>query len=264
MKAKNSEKTPHKKGRAALKSLAVLVFWLAVWQILSFLVHKELLLPAPLLVGQRFCELICTGEFWLIAGASLLRILEGFVCGMLGGVALAILMHFSPLVRALFAPLIKALRATPVASFIILALVWISAIRLPAFISFLMVLPVAWANTQAGISDTDPQLLEMAAAYHLPKITVWRKIYFPSLYPHLISAATTGLGLAWKSGITAEVIVSPRLAIGSELQAAKVYLETTDTFVWTAVVIALSLLLEQLLLRLARRGRKRYEARVKQ
>ena len=52
-----------------------------------------------------------------------------------------------------------------------------------------------------------------------------------------VAPATTGLGLAWKSGITAEVVASPKFAIGSGLQSTKVYLETPDIFVWTIVVV---------------------------
>ena len=241
------------KALSVLKGFAVAVFWLAIWWLLAVAVNRELLLPDPLTVVERFGVLVVQPEFWLITVKSLLRVLAGFVLGMLSGMLLAVLMHKSKVIYAVFSPFIKTVRATPVASFIILALVWISSGMLPIFISMLMVLPVAWANTISGIENTDKQLLEMAQLFKVRPWKIWLGIYWPSLRPYLLAAATTGLGLAWKSGITAEVIASPKFAIGSELQSAKVYLETPDIFVWTIVVVVLSVALEKLLLRLMKR-----------
>jgi len=238
----------------AIRGLGIALFWLMVWWLLALAVNKNFLLPSPQAVGERFIALVFTGEFWQVSLWSLLRIVAGFGLGLAAGVALGLLMHKSRIAYMLLAPFIKAVRATPVVSFILLALVWIAGGALPIFISFLMVLPVAWANTSSGIESTDQQLLEMAALFRIRPGRVVRRIYLPSLKPYLVAAATTGLGLAWKSGITAEVISSPRLAIGSELQSAKIYLETADMFVWTIVVIILSLLLERLLLAVVKPG----------
>jgi NitT/TauT family transport system permease protein len=54
------------------------------------------------------------------------------------------------------------------------------------------------------------------------------------------------MGLAWKSGVAAEVLCQPKLAIGSELYYSKIYLETPELFAWTALVIILSFILEKL------------------
>lgn len=239
---------------SVLKGIGVALFWLIIWWLLALIVNKELLLPTPLVIGERFCELIVSAQFWHITAMSLLRIVAGFIIGLLAGILLAVLMNKSRLLYAVFSPIIKIVRAAPVASFILLALVWLASGKLPVFISALMVLPIVWANTFEGIKATDKQLLQMADCFQVGHWRKLRSIYLPSLQPYLLAAATTGMGLAWKSGITAEVIAYPKIAIGSELQAAKVYLETADVFVWTLVVILLSILLEKLLQRLLKRG----------
>jgi len=244
-----------KRGYRVLRGIGVAIFWVAVWWILAAIIHKELLLPDPVSVAIRFGELVVTWPFWQVTLSSLFRVVAGFALGMVFGILLAVLMYKSRMAFALFSPLIKVVRATPVASFIILALVWISGGRLPIFISFLMVLPVAWSNAYTGLKNTDPQLLQMASVFNVSPWAICRNIYVPSLHPYLVAAATTGLGLAWKSGITAEVIASPSFAIGSKLQNAKVALETVDVFVWTVVVVALSMLLEMLLLRAVKGGK---------
>ena len=75
------------------------------------------------------------------------------------------------------------------------------------------------------------------------------KIY-GSLLPHFRSAASLGLGLCWKAGIAAEVIGLPAGTVGEALYNAKVYYETADLFAWTVVIVAMSVVVEKLFLRL--------------
>ena len=123
----------------------------------------------------------------------------------------------------------------------------------PAVIAGLMVLPVVWENVTQGLRATDGQLLELARAYRFSRWKTVRLVYLPSLRPHLRSAAATAMGLAWKSGVAAEVLCLPRLGIGAQISRAKQTFETADLFAWTAVVILLSLLMERALTRLIRR-----------
>ena len=114
-------------------------------------------------------------------------------------------------------------------------------------ISALMVVPVVWANLSRGIRETDRQLLELAKAYRFPLFKTVRLVYLPSLRPYFVSAITTATGLAWKSGVAAEVLCVPKASIGTQIFNTKLYLEIPDLFAWTAVVVALSLVLEKLL-----------------
>ena len=235
--------------RKLFRTLAVLLFWLLVWQFAALRVGQELLLPSPVQVARALYALSRTAEFWLTVGQSLLRVLSGIVLAALFGVLLAFLTHKSPLANALFSPLMTLVKSTPVASFIILALVWLGRGAVPLFIAALMVLPVVWSNMSAGLRGIDPQLLELSRVYRLPKARVLRRVVWPSVRPHLRSALRSALGLGWKAGIAAEVLTVPPYSIGKRIFEAKLYLETTELFAWTAAVILLSLTIERLLLR---------------
>ena len=233
-----------------LRRLAVLAFWLLVWALAAAAAGKELLLPTPLSVGQELAGLAGTADFWLTLGSSILRILTGISSAVILGVSVGLLTHKSALARELFSPLMTLLKSTPVASFIILALVWLGRSSVPVFIAGLMVLPVVWANTAAGLAGIDPRLLELARVYRLPRGRVLRRIVWPSVLPHLRAALRSALGLGWKAGIAAEVLTVPPYSIGKRIYEAKLYLETTELFAWTAAVVALSFLIERVLLRL--------------
>lgn len=230
-----------------LKKALIALIYLAVWEAASLLVGKELLLPAPLATVRRLFELLAKGESWAYAGLSLLRIMSGYLLGVISGVLLAVLTANSRFAESLLAPLRGVVKATPVTSFILLALLWLNSSLVPLFISFLMVLPMVWADTAGAILHTDPRLLEMGKVYGLSKAQTIKKIYAPSALPQFLAACTTSLGFAWKSGVAAEIIALPRRSIGYQLYESKLRIETLDLFAWTLLVILLSMLLEWVL-----------------
>ncbi len=236
--------------RKLIPVLAALLFWGGLWALLSRLIGQELLLPSPLRVLRRLTELAATGDFWATAAWSILRVLAGIVSAVLLGVLLAILTEWSSAAKVLLSPVMTLVKSTPVASFIILALIWLGRSVLPVFIAGLMVLPVVWANVSAGIAGRDPQLLELARVYALPRGRILRRITIPSVLPHFRAALSSALGLGWKAGIAAEVLTVPQRSIGRMIFESKLYLETTDLFAWTLTVIVVSLVIERLLLRL--------------
>lgn len=229
-------------------------FWLGAWQFAALLVDwsvggrgNELLLPYPLTVLQRLLELAGQGSFWGSICATLLRILLGMVLGTLAGTLLAALTCAFRWADALFSPAVRVIRAAPVVSFILLVLLWSGKSTVPMVIAGLMVLPVIWGGVSQGIRSTDPKLLEMALAYRFGRWKILRLIYLPSLAPGFRAAAATSLGLAWKSGVAAEVLCLPEQSIGFHIYRSRQYLETPELFAWTVMVVTLSLLLEHLL-----------------
>lgn len=227
------------------EGLVAAVFWLAVWVVAFLVIREPLLLPAPWAVAWSLGRLVFTVEFWAVTFSSLLRILVGFVLGLCCGGLLAALSAACPPLRATVALPMGIIKATPVASFVILALLFLRGQGFSTFIAFLMVLPLAWSNILQGIESTDKDLLEMTRVYRFSRWDGVRYLYLPSVFPYLLSAARVGMGFAWKAGIAGEVIAIPSGAIGTQLYNAKVYLNTADLFAWTAVVILLSLLLEK-------------------
>ena len=207
-----------------------------------------MLLASPLTVIKRLAVLAVTTPFWQSILFSLLRIIGGFLCGVLFGTLLAIFAVNHTKFEELIAPLILLIKTIPVASFIILVLIFISSKNLSVIISFLMVLPIVYTNVRNGILETDRNLLEMANVFSLSRFKKFRYIYVPQVFPYFQSACSVCLGLAFKSGIAAEVIGIPTGSIGEHLYNAKIYLNTPDLFAWTLVIVLLSLTLEKLLL----------------
>ena len=239
-----------------LKYLVIAIIWLGLWQIIAMAIGKELLFPSPISVAKRLFELSLTGEFYKIILHSLLRILAGMIIGTLVGVLCGSLTAFSKTAREFFSPALAVIKATPVASFIILIVLYISRDLAPLIIALMMVTPIVWTGVEAGILNTDPQLIEMAKAYKMGSWAKLRHIFIPSIAPYFLTALRSSLGMAWKAGIAAEVLLEPFISIGKMIADAKSYLETTDLFAWTVVVVVLSVLIEKIMLLLLKKALK--------
>lgn len=237
-----------KNSRSILKKLLIILFWIGVWAVSATLVDQQLLLPSPISVVLRLFSLMGEGKFWSTTGITILRIMVGILVSTMLGVLMAVLTSRFALLNDLFSPLLTVIKATPVASFIILLLIWIGRDTVPAVVSGLMVLPVVLNSTSAGIKNIDKDLLEMADVYQLSPLTTLRRVMIPSVMPYFVSAIKTSIGMGWKAGIAAEVLTVPVRSIGKMIYESKLYMETTDLFAWTLLVILISLFIEKIII----------------
>lgn len=228
--------------------------WLVLWHLAAERLALPLLLPGPGAVFQRLAQLAGQRFFWQTVCRSIGHIAGGFSLGLAAGGALAAAAFVCRFAQAMIRLPLALIKAAPVASFIILALVWLPSRRLPLFIAFLMTIPLAYENILQGLAAADPLLLEMAQVYRLSRRQVFRQIYLPALAPYGIAALRAGLGFAWKAGVAAEVLAVSAGSIGGQLYNAKVALETVDLFAWTAAIILLSLAMEKAVSALVSRG----------
>ena len=228
-----------------IRILAVL-FWIAIWQFASMYLKQEILLASPVSVVRKLFELSFTGNFWQSVGFSFVRIVTGFLLAMFLGIFLAVLAYWSKTVEILIVPVIAVVKSTPVASFIILCLIWIPSKNLSVFISFLMVLPVIYTNILEGIRQTDSKILEMAKVFQVNPGRKIRYIYVSQVLPYFLSACRISLGMCWKAGVAAEIIGMPKGSVGQMLYMSKIYLDTDDLLAWTVIIVVLSVIFEKL------------------
>jgi NitT/TauT family transport system permease protein len=244
------------KASSLIRFLASSGIWIALWAIISHSLGKAVLLPSPLNVLSRLIALCQTSLFWKSIAVSSSHILLGFGISCVLGITLAVGSSQIPLFHDLIRPPVALIKAMPVAAFSILALLWIKASSFSILVSCLMSLPLMFTSTREGISQMDPQILQMLKLFHVNRARRLTKAYIPSVLPYALSGASGALGIAWKSGIAAEVIGLPAGTMGLALYKAKITLETGDVFAFTLMIILLCALSEFLLKTLAKRLRQ--------
>ena len=199
-----------KKGRnlinVASYAMAIAI-WLVIWHIAAIGIDNEIFLPTPEKVLEvLICELIPAKEFWSSLLASVFRIAIGFIIGSVLGVILAVLSYVCIAIKIFLWFPIKVIKSVPVASFVILTLLWVDSEQLAIVIPAMIVLPTLYINTLSGIEQRDVKLLEMANVFNVPIHRKLINIYIPGVIPYVLSASSLAVGMAWKSGIAAEII----------------------------------------------------------
>jgi len=244
------------RSRRWLKKLGIGLLWLALWHLTYKVVDRALYVPSVISVIKALLGLIVDIRFWQIIAASVYRVLAGLSLSLIFGISIGILCGLNGLFYDFINPVVKAIKATPVISFIIIALIWFKSTNVPIFIGFLMCFPIIWTNVVSGIRNIDIKLIEMAKVYQLKRSVIIRKIYLPHIKPFFTAGVIMALGLGWKVSVAAEVLSHPQYAIGSNLHSAKAYLDTPLLFAWTIVVIMLSFMFESFFTLWAKGSRK--------
>lgn len=237
-----------------IQKLTAIAIALLTWQAVAMLLHNDIVLVEPLVVGRRLLDLIPTAAYWVVIAVSALRILLGLLLAVASGLLCAALAARFSWMNTLLWPYVACMKSTPVASFIILCLVWVSTKNLSMLTIFLICFPIVYANMYESFVSVDKKMVQMLDIFRVPFLRRLRCLYIPHAMPFFLSTLKISIGMAFKSGIAAEVIGLPRGTIGSLLYESKIYLNTADMFAWTATIIAVSMLLEKLILQLVQQG----------
>lgn len=236
--------------KKALRIALCFVFWVLVWQVFSAVLARPTVLPTPIAVLRKLCELMGTDSFYLDCLHSLGRIFAGLVFGILGGVLIAALCAWLGIFDGVLSPAVSVIKATPIASIIILMLFVMEKSYVPMVAAMLMALPIVFSNVRKGIASVPTEQREVADVFGFGFIKRLRYCLLPSVIPYFSAACRSSLGIAWKAGIAAEVICTPKYSIGLNLNNAKVYLESEELYAWTIVVVVMSVLIEKGVIRL--------------
>lgn len=233
------------------KTFSVLLA-LVVWQITAMVIHQRVLLVSPVAVFLRLMTLWKEAGFVTSLWFSFYHIAAGFMLGAISGILLAFAAARFQLVETLLWPWVASIKTIPVASFVVICLIWLSSRSLSIFISFLVVFPMMYQNILTGLKNCSRQMDEMATVFRIPWYRKLRYILIPQLKSYLMSACNVSIGMAWKAGVAAEIIGIPQYSLGERLYMSKIYLDTDDLLAWTVVIVAASVITEKAVLYILR------------
>ena len=225
---------------------------LAVWTLASRLIDASIILPGPIDTLARLWDEMVGADFYRHLAATLVRAAVGFLIAFVLGAGWGLLSGSRRVAGAVLDPTLILIRATPVIAVILLALIWFRSSIAPVFVTVLMVLPVVVENVAAGTRAASGELREMAELFRVSRRRQVRELVLPALRPYLFASAHSGLGMAFKVTVAAEVLVQPGWALGGAMQEARFYLDTPRILALTLSVIGVSAVAE-LVLRLLER-----------
>jgi len=238
--------------RQVNKSMTLIgvVFFLLLWQILSLSINNQVLLPGPLKVVEALVTLVQTNSFRLGILRSLLAIVSGFLCGLIIGVSLGHLAYFIRQTRSFINPFIFILKSSPLAALTIILMIWLKTSILPFVLILMAIIPPIYYATKSGLTGVPNEMLEMAFVFQFRKRDRYRTIYLPALIKDLLPSLDYTSGLAWKAGITGEIMAQPFARIGTNLYNSKIQLESAQVLASLTVILILSFSLSLLIKKL--------------
>ncbi|AWV17145.1 MULTISPECIES: ABC transporter permease subunit [Methylobacterium] len=242
-----------------LTRIASLVVLLAAWQ-LAALEAGSRLLPAPLAVLRFIVQEAERGDLAHNVGMTLLRVAISFTVAMLLGVVLGVALGRSKVTDLTLDTPLLVLLNTPALVITVLAYVWVGLTETAAILAVVLnKLPNVAVIVREGARNLDPGLDEMARAYRLDRLTWARDLLIPQLQPYIVTAARSGLSLAWKIVLVVELLGRPD---GVGFAINYYFVQSTDvaaiigySLVFMAVMIGIDVLLLQRLEAYVRRWR---------
>ena len=233
------------KNRYVRTTLIVLI-WLVIWQVLALVVNNSILLSGPIDTVKALIELGSASAFYISVGITVGKILLGFLAGMIPGSCLALLSYRSKTVKEFLSPFVSVIKSIPIVSFIIIALIWAGSSNVTIIVAAVISFPIFYKNILEGLLVTDPKMLDLAKVFRMKTSKKIRYIYLPSLSSHIKSAVSLAIGMAFRGGITAEVVGQPIRSIGNGLYRAKINLATSEMLAWTLVAVLAAFIIEKL------------------
>ena len=213
----------------------VLVLWEAAARL--GLIAPQVL-PAPSSVAETALDLARNGGLFVHLGVSLLRAVAGFLIGGTVGLALGILVGFSPLAQALFDRSIQMVRAIPFLAMLPLVIVWFGVGEVAKiFLVALAVLFPMYINTMLGIRQIDPKLMELAKVIGLDWTAIVRRIILPGAMPSILTGVRYALAHAWLALVIAETLATTK-GIGFLAMDAREFLQT-NVILLTMIIYAI-------------------------
>jgi NitT/TauT family transport system permease protein len=181
-----------------------------LWEVLvdAFQVPK-FILPSPL---ATLATLAHAKYAWVPnLAVTAIEILGGFSLGAAVGVALAVIFSWSPLISLLLLPLFVTLNMIPKVALGPLFIVWFSYGIVPnILIAFSICFFPILLTTARGLSEVEPDLLDLVKSLRGSRWTLFRKIQLPGALPYVFSGMKVGAILAVAGAIVGEFIASDR------------------------------------------------------
>lgn len=221
---------------AVLSPLVLIALWEAL---VRLRVLDSRFFPAPSSIVGTFTDLIASGELFRHVGASLKRVMLGFLFGGAPAVILGIVMGLSRWARAALNPIIAA--TYPIPKSAILPLVMLifglgdaSKVALVAIGVFYLVL----INTMAGVLNIPPIFLDVGRNFGASRLQVFRTIALPGALPLIFAGLRLGLGIGLILIVIAE-IVGARSGIGYMIWQAWTIFQVERMYVGLVVIAIL-------------------------
>ena len=227
------------------RTLAVLAA-LGGWEFLSRSGSvSPLFLTSPSQVAARLVTYFATGTIWPHVWVSAQEALLGFGLALMVGLPIGIAMGRVDLIRHTLEPFVVALYSSPTVAFVPLLIIWLgTGLWSKAVLVFVGTAAVLIVNTEAGVANVDPRLVEMGRAFTASERKLLGEVYIPAAAPYILAGLRLGIGRALIMVVVAELYASTA-GLGNLIFTGAAMYDTAQVFAATAIVVGFGIAANQ-------------------
>lgn len=248
--------------RVGLRTLAILILIGLWWLVANWGEPDAVIRPSPALVWEAFVQLNTVhdgvrgynGQFlYEHLAISLGRILLGSLIGIVGGLALGVVLGTVSWIRVMAEPLVTFVRALPPLAYFSLFVIWFGIDETPKiWLLAVAALPPVAVATAAAVGAAPVSLIESARALGASRFDIVRDVTLPSALPEILTGIRIAVGIAYSSVVAAETI-NGLPGIGGLVRDAQRYNNTPTVLVGIIAIGLSGLIIDGLLSLLGRR-----------
>jgi NitT/TauT family transport system permease protein len=219
---------------------AGLLLLIGLWALVTLIGnYPAFILPGPLLVFDKFIEIVADGTLWFHTQATLVEIMGGLALGLSTATILGYILAKSPLLERLAGPYIVASQSIPAVAIAPLLVIWfgsgkLSKVLICALIVFFPVL----INTIVGIRSVDRGLKTLMRSLRANRWQMFIWLEIPAAMPVLLGGLKIGVTLSVIGAVVGEFVGADQ-GLGYLINLSKGLFNTPLLF---AALITLSLI----------------------
>ncbi|MFT5661827.1 MAG: NitT/TauT family transport system permease protein [Sulfurimonas sp.] len=228
-------------------SIASILLFIAFWD-MGNQIYGNLVLPSPLETFQTLVTMLQNEAVWTEINITLYRASVGFGLSLLLGSVLGLLAGFFATASMMSRPIVSILVGMPPIAWIVLAMIWFGmGDETVIFTIIVASFPIIFVGALQGTRTLDGELKEMAESFSLPWHMRFLDIYFPHIFSYIFPAWVSGLGMAWKIVIMAELLATSD-GMGALLAVSRSQLDTPTALALVSIMIASLMIIEYIIL----------------
>ncbi len=228
-------------------AIASILLFIAFWDI-GNQIYGNLVLPSPLETFKTLYAMLHSQDVWEQIDITLYRASVGFGLSLLFGSVLGLIAGFFATASMMSRPVVTILVGMPPIAWIVLAMIWFGMGDETVIFTILVAsFPIIFVGALQGTRTLDGDLKEMADSFHLPWHMKFIDVYFPHIFSYIFPAWVSGLGMAWKIVIMAELLATSD-GLGASLAVARSQLDTPTALALVVIMIGSLMFIEYIIL----------------
>lgn len=230
-----------------IRSTITIVFILILWQLIALLKNNEFIIPYPMHVVYTMIQQIFSKSFYETLFYTITRGIIGLSISFIFGIIMAYISYKYKVINEMFYPLLLLIRSIPNISYILIVLVVFSRTNAVIIILFLILFPIIYTNIYSALQNIDFSFKDVLKLYPEKELYCIRKVYLPLLKPTIEASLLSGISLAFKVGVMAEIIGGMQIGIGRELNLCRLNFDMIGMFAWTGWMILLLVCMDKII-----------------